>query len=139
MLEFNRGVCNSCVVHFGRTIENPTPSNPVLARVQGDDVPDCPVCLTRDPETGGARGPRCDHYLCLECIRAIYTDPEATDLFPPFPVPEWEEDYYADPNQFIHDDAIRAWRLQVGSWNVRRMQFVRTHRPYLKHCPLCRR
>ena len=137
LLDFNQGVCNSCIAHFGSCVENPTPSNPILQRVVDDDVPECPVCFTCDPTEGGVRGPRCSHYLCLTCVRLIYTDHEGT--FPPFPLPEVEDEYFADPTLFIHSDPIREWRKTIGSWNFKRMHYLARNRPYLKHCPLCRR
>jgi len=138
MLEFNGGVCNDCVIHFGRCPENPTPSQPVLETI--DDLEQCPVCL--QSSTIGVQNPRCDHYLCVSCIKTIYwyEDTLLSEFAPVFPhSPDVEEDYYKDPNGYINDELITKWKKALGSWNEKRLQFVLENKKYLKHCPVCRR
>lgn len=134
ILDFNQGVCSLCIASFGNCIENPTPSNPILARVTTTTT-ECPICLTQGGE--GALGPRCGHYLCTACIRALYMDDDTP--LPPFPIPAREEEYFCDPALFLNDVQIREWKKVVGSWTLRRMLYRAQHRPYLKHCPLCRK
>jgi len=141
ILDFNQGVCNTCYSSFGNCLLNPTPSNPVLQRVEPEQAPECPVCMTQNTTEGGALGPRCAHYLCLPCLRSIYLVAPDTEPFPPvpeFPVPDVEEDYFAEPDLFLHDERIRDWRSKIGSWNIRRLRYLKQHQPYLKHCPMCR-
>jgi hypothetical protein len=125
ILDFNRGVCNSCTAHFG----------PYILDIDEDRILECPVCLSNTSHSIGL--PRCTHRLCTECFRAIYFDD--TSPFPLFPYPELEEEYFADPELFLHDEKVRAWRADVGSWKLRRLTFLAQQQPYLKHCPLCRK
>lgn len=133
ILDFNQGVCNECFVAFGNTVENPTPSNPILHRVEASDT-ECPICLRVHPD-GGFLNPRCTHFLCVDCIRELYMKEEDA---PPFPVHEQEELYHHDPALFLNDVRIREWKKVAGSWKFRLLLYRLEHRPYLKHCPICR-
>jgi hypothetical protein len=135
ILDFNNGVCNDCATHFGRSVENPTASNPIL---QFKDDVDCPVCFQH---LMGAKNPRCNHELCLKCLKAIYWyDDSFEDLVPrpQFPHPDQEDEYYEAPELFIHDQLVNMWKKQIGSWNEERIWYVMHNKKYLKHCPICR-
>jgi hypothetical protein len=138
MLEFNGGVCTDCSIRFGRCPENPNTSQPVLDMI--DNLQECPVCL--QSSAIGVQNPRCNHYLCVSCIRTIYwyEDNLLAEFRPEFPHPSnIEEDYYNEPNLFVNDDLITKWKKALGSWNERRLKFVLENKKYLKHCPICRR
>ena len=136
MLEFNRGTCNQCITKLGKCPENPVSSNPVLQQVEG--LEQCPVCLQSAPV--GLKNPRCNHYLCVSCLKAIYwyEDTLFIDTRPTFPHSEQEEDYLLEPQLFINDERVMEWKKQLGSWNERRLAFVLQNKKYLKHCPVCR-
>lgn len=137
ILDFNRGVCNDCSVNFGKCIENPTSSIPKL--VFSEDSFTCPVCL--QISTKNVKNPRCSHYLCVTCMKAIYVYNISTDEFPKepsFPHPEKENEYYENPEWFLHDKFVISWKKQMGSWNEDRMKYILTNKKYLKRCPICR-
>lgn len=125
ILDFNQGVCNACTAHFG----------PHLLDFYDHCTFECPVCLRTTDHPIGL--PRCSHRLCLDCFRVIYLD--ETSPFPAFPYsPEQENEYFAEPDLFLNDEKVRAWRMEIGSWKLRRMTFLAQQQPYLKRCPLCR-
>lgn len=134
--EFHQGVCVECFNHFGKNIENCSDSNPILRSF--DDPFQCPVCLCDFESEQGVMGPRCDHIMCLDCLRNVYTDTEECK-YPPFPCPDLEQDFYADPDQFLNHQEIREWKKIVGSWKIQRLRFRMLNSPFLKRCPVCRK
>lgn len=135
ILDFNNGVCTECITHLGRSPENPTPSRPILKFTQEIE---CPVCFN---VRKGVQNPRCDHVLCIPCLKAIYWYDETIDGLiprPQFPLPEQEEDYYHTPELFINDKLVNEWKTKIGSWNEERIWYVVHNKKYLKHCPICR-
>jgi len=135
ILEFNNGVCTECVTRLGRSLENLSPSQPAL---EFKDEIECPVCFQ---VRAGAKNPRCSHYLCLICLKAIYWYDESLDGLiprPEFPKPEQEEDYYSSPELFINDDLVNEWKRKIGTWNEHRVWYVIHNKKYLKRCPVCR-
>jgi hypothetical protein len=137
LLEFNRGVCNTCASAFGCSLENPSPSaDPVLPVSAPAADRECPVCLTNDVALWGQ--PRCCHMLCVSCLRVIYGW-ESLEEGPPFPLPSDQEDeYYDNPNVFLNDPTIQSWKLEMGSWRRQRLQFILQNQRFIKHCPVCR-
>lgn len=135
LLEFNKGVCNECYTKFGRCIENPTLSDPKLQTIENKEY-ECPVCL--QIVNFSVKNPRCIHYLCLSCLKAIYwVDFEIPDK-PSFPHPEKEAEYYENPEWYLNDESVSEWKKQLGSWNEKRMVYIVKNKKYLKHCPICR-
>jgi hypothetical protein len=138
-LEFNQGVCNECVTHLGKCPENLNPSDPILEKKE--EQSDCPVCLQEVSIT--VKNPRCSHYLCESCFKTIYwlDDIEYIDHTAPlFPYSEQkEEEYYQEPELFIHDQQVIRWKKELGSWNELRIQYILENKKYLKHCPICRK
>lgn len=135
ILEFNRGVCNDCSVNFGKCIENPTTSYPKL--LFSDQSLSCPVCL--QVSKNNVKNPRCSHFLCITCIKAIYV--YSINEFPKepsFPHPDRENEYYENPEWFLNDEFVIKWKKQWGSWNEDRINYILSNKKYLKRCPICR-
>jgi hypothetical protein len=138
MLEFNNGVCNDCITRLGKCPENSSPSDPILDHLELETPEDCPVCF--QSVMNMVKNPRCCHALCLSCFKAIYwSDDTLIQDLPSFPYSEQkEEEYYLDPNLFLHDPLVIRWKKQIGSWNENRIQYILENKKYLKHCPICR-
>lgn len=135
MLIFNNGVCNECFSKFGPCIQNSNPSNPNL--IFDYENFDCPICLQYVDVK--VKNPRCDHCLCIKCMKGIYfTDIEYPNE-PQFPYPNTENEYYEDPNLFLNDIQVQLWKRSIGSWNEERVHYILENRKYLKHCPVCRK
>ena len=135
ILEFNRGVCNECSINFGKCIENPTSSEPKL--VFSEKSAECPVCL--QVSELNVKNPRCSHFLCVSCIKAIYWyDMNEFPDKPKFPHAEKESEYYENPDWYLNDEFVVKWKKELGSWNEERINYVLDNKKYLKRCPLCR-
>lgn len=135
ILDFNRGVCTECSTHVGRSLENGSPSNPVL---QTKEDHECPVCFQT---AQGIKNPRCNHYLCIKCLKAIYWYDDSLDGLiprPEFPHVGQEDEFYEYPDLFVNDQLVNEWKQRIGSWNEERVWYVVHNKRYLKHCPICR-
>jgi len=134
LLDFNRGVCNECISKFGKCVENPTTSDPKL-KFSHTEM-ECPVCLQNVKLS--VKNPRCSHYICLSCIKAIYWIEYEIPEKPEFPHPDKENEYYENPEWFLNDESVNDWKKKLGSWNEKRLEYIVQNKKYLKHCPLCR-
>lgn len=132
ILDFNNGVCFTCIEHFGKSFENDSRSNPIL---EVDDCIDCPICFSENVE--GIKNPRCKHYLCNSCFKIIYNFDVKYEDEPLFPFPDKEEEYYLDPDFFSEDIVINSWKKRWLSWNNEKRKKKLGYN-FIKHCPLCR-
>ena len=97
---------------------------------------ECPICLdTKRCVTQ----PRCDHLICIECLKRYYygNDIDLTN----FPYPEIEEEYDNDPDNIKWDNEyplIKKWNDELNKLlDEDEIEYESTE--YLRKCPLCRR
>lgn len=137
ILHFNGGVCNECITKFGPCSQNSASSNPILV-FEYEDKFDCPICFKLVDLK--VKNPRCNHFLCISCMKAIYySEEENYPNKPIFPHPKEEQDYYMNPDWYINDESVNKWKKDMGSWNKERVEYIINNTRYLKHCPICRK
>jgi hypothetical protein len=97
----------------------------------------CPICLEYKK---GFSHPRCEHYLCIDCIRRCYYGEKNNE--PIFPYPdEIKINYELDPynNKWdINYPLIKEYIKEHNEWYDKKIIKYKKEK-YLRKCHLCRK
>lgn len=133
-------LCTNCDMMFGSWSYKNSSGENIRKNGKGilnfRDDEDCVICL----ETKRCVSqPNCDHFLCIDCFKRCYYGDDMSDLEPPFPYPEIEDEYYEDTDNERWNEypLIEIYQNAWNAWDdYKQMKYESEE--HLRNCPICR-
>jgi hypothetical protein len=116
-------LCTNCDMHFGKILE------------KSDNI-ECPICFENKR---GISLPKCNHYICIDCLKRCYHGDESGE--PIFPYPDIEDKYFEDTENPIWASDYPLISLYNENWDnwENNKQEKYGNEENLRKCPLCRK